>query len=64
MKVILKIKNKDRALVVWVGNNLPFVVCTLPLDCEKAKPGDTISVWFHGNYFATLDEALAYFNRG
>jgi hypothetical protein len=59
MKVVIKII-RDRAVVVWAGNNLPFVVCTL--EHRDVKVGDTIPSWFHGHYFATIEEALYFIN--
>jgi len=60
MKIAIKIKN-DRALVIWAGNNYPFVVCVL--DHFGSKPGDEIAHWYHGTYFLTIEEALECFNE-
>jgi len=60
MKIILKAKG-EKVLVIFLGNNYPFVVATTP--GKEHKPGDIISDWYWGTYFKNIDEALEHFNK-
>lgn len=55
MKIILEVRG-EHALVIWTGNNMPFV--TVYLEGSGQKVGDQIASWHHGHYFTDLQQAL------
>lgn len=59
MKIVLKAKGQ-KILVMWVGNDYPFVVANAS---SSTKVGDVVNEWHWGKYFQTLDEALECFNK-